>query len=256
MMRGDTLTATTRKHPVAILTLASLVMGGLSVLSAELGLSMGYHPLLAMAVYDGLILGLVMGGLYYFGALNTLWQWHISTRGIIYALLWLLPVGYAVWLNPALVHQHDMMGVGRIFLSTANQEFFFRGFVVLVLIHILLPKNYPPAYIILVGAVLSALPQIYMLPTPAPLVYVLYQIIWATLYAMVAVYAMLLWRNIGVIIALHGITRLYAGFDAPVLGVPAMYVSLLWFSILALIGRILCKPHHMRVFLLNKGDTE
>ena len=254
------ITKTLNTHPIATLTLGSLGSAGLSVAAGELGHIMGHSPLQSMGIYHFMVLLLIIKLANHFKVYPMLWQKHISIRALIYGALWLLPVAYALWLNPnpvyeSLIHKNVIMQIGQVILSVAYQEFLYRVVVLILLINILVPRQYPMAYIVLASAVLSALPQLYMLLTPAPLVYVLYQIIWATLYAMVAVYAMLLWRNIGVMIALHAITQLYAGFDAPVLGVPAMYVSLLWFAILAIIGRILCKPNDMTELLFNKEGS-
>ena len=261
-MRVDKIIKIIKSRPIGILTIASLLMGGLSIASAELGRFFEFSPLHSMSIFYIIAIFAMVRTAEYFKTYKILHQKHISRRALIYGALWLLPVAYALWLNSSpiyesLVYKNIMMEIGHVIASTAYQEILYRGVVLLLLINILLPKHYPFAYIVLVGAVLSALPQLYMLLTPAPPLYVLYQIMWATLHGMVAVYAMLLWRNLGVIIALNVITKLYAGFDAPVLGVPAMYVSLLWFAILAMIGRMLCKTSDMENLLIpHKKNTD
>ena len=242
-------------RPIGTLTIVSLLMGGLSVATGQLGQMMGFSPLHSMSMYHIIVLLIIIQVAHHFKIYKIFHQKHISMRALMYGVLWLLPVAYALWLNPNLIYKNVIMEIGQVMASTVYQELLYRGVVLLLLINILLPQHYPMAYIVLVSAVLSALPQVYMLLTPAPLVYVLYQILWATVYGMVAVYAMVLWRNLGVIIALSVVTKLYAGFDAPVFGVPAMYVSLLWFAILALVGRMVCKPHDMVALQLKQKRT-
>ena len=251
----DKITEIINNRPIAMLTLVSLCMGGLSIASAELGRFFGYSPLHSMSIYYFIALLVMVETARYFKVYKILWQRPISIRAFIYGALWLLPVAYALWLNPDVFYKNDIVKIGQVMVTTAYQELLYRGLVLLLLITILRPKNYPFAYMVLAGAFLWALPQIYMLLTPAPLLYVLYHIIWATLYGMVAIYAMVLWRNIGVIIILHTMTQLYAGFDAPVFGVPAMYVSLLWFAILAIVGRILCQDTDMNNLLISYKNS-
>lgn len=236
-----TFTLFVQQRPIMTAFLGVMAFSGLSLATGLISGSYGINPIMGTTYLHFILLLGMIGVAWRYGFLATLSTPKISLWGGIYAVLWFLPIFYSLALNPTILQNQNPQLWGQVLGLSLGQEWFYRGLIFLFLMRAFQNRNLSVVHGILVSAVLSSMGHLYTLFTPAPLVYVLYQIVWATLYGMMAGYTMVLLRSVWIVGLLHAITSLYVSFDAPVFGVPAMYVSLLWFCIMALIGRLFMK---------------
>lgn len=248
----NTLYTHAHNRPITTAFLGVMVFSGVSLMAGLMGQNYGFNAMETSAVMQGVLLCAMVWGAWAWGVLPLVSHTCFTMRGGVYGALWLVPVVGAVVLDPTRLYTHNFGDMVQGAVLSLGQEWFYRGVIFVFLVGVFARRSLPATYVVLMVAVVSAMGHMYTLFTPAPMVYILYQIIWTVLYGMVAGYAMVLLGNIWLVGLLHAITILYAGFEQPVFGVPALYVSLLWFCIMALVGRMLIRQTDIHKFLREK----